>query len=178
MNLTMMDAKEVERCRDKALLLDVRTPGEFGAEHIDGAVLHPLDRLDPEMVRKWTAERGRCVVVCRSGKRASMAAEKLAGAGISDLAILGGGMDGWKAAGLPVNRGRGVISIERQVRIGAGALVLAGEGLGLAVNAAWFGLAAFVGAGLVFAGVTDFCGMGILLAKMPWNQRGGGCCSK
>ena len=81
-----------------------------------------------------------------------------------------GGTKAWEAAGLPVVRGKGVISIERQVRIGAGAFVLLGLGLGIWVAPIWFILSAFVGAGLIFAGISDWCGMGLLLAKMPWNQ--------
>jgi hypothetical protein len=78
----------------------------------------------------------------------------------------------WERAGLPMVRGaRGSISLERQVRIGAGTLVLAGVVMGWLIHPAFFGFSAFVGAGLVFAGVTDWCGMGMLLAKMPWNQR-------
>ncbi|HEY8901469.1 MAG TPA: rhodanese-like domain-containing protein [Chthoniobacterales bacterium] len=171
MNLTMQDAKEVERMRGTALLLDVRTPGEYAAEHIAGAALMPLDRLDAAAVTAQAAGRP-CVVVCQGGKRASMAAERLRTAGVGNLSVLTGGVNAWKDAGLPLERGRGVISIERQVRIGAGSLVLIGVALGFAVNPWFFGLSAFVGAGLVFAGVTDFCGMALVLAKMPWNQGG------
>ena len=85
-----------------------------------------------------------------------------------------GGTKAWEAAGLPVVRGQGVISIERQVRIGAGTLVLLGVLLGSWVDPFWFFLSGFVGAGLIFAGITDWCGMGLLLAKMPWNQSSGG----
>ena len=76
----------------------------------------------------------------------------------------------WDQAGLPVVRGRKAISLERQVRIAAGLLVVTGSALGYFVNPVWIGLAAFVGAGLAFAGITDTCGMGMLLARMPWNQ--------
>ncbi len=169
--MTTTKPKNLELRLGQTTLIDVRTPAEFAGEHIDGAHCVPLDRVDVETIRTLTGA-GPCVLVCQSGKRASLAAEKLAAAGLGDLAVLEGGVNAWKAAGLPVNRGRGVISIERQVRIGAGALVLAGVVLGWTVAPGWFGLAAFVGAGLVFAGVTDFCGMGLLLAKMPWNQRG------
>jgi rhodanese-related sulfurtransferase len=161
--------------RGTALLLDVRTPGEHAAEHIAGAELMPLDRLDPAAVKALAAGRP-CVVVCQGGTRAAMAAERLA-AELGNVSVLAGGVNGWKDAGLPLNRGRGVISIERQVRIGAGSLVLVGVILGFAVNPWFHALSAFVGGGLVFAGVTDFCGMGLVLARMPWNQRGG-CCSK
>jgi hypothetical protein len=81
-----------------------------------------------------------------------------------------GGTNACIVAGLPVVRGKKAISLERQVRIAAGLLVLLGVILGWLVHPAFFGLAAFVGAGLVFAGVTDTCGMGMILARMPWNQ--------
>lgn len=152
-------------------LVDVRTVAEFGAVHIEGAESMPLDRLDGERVRAL----GRCVLVCQSGKRAEQALEKLRGAGCDGLGVLEGGMNGWLAEGLPVVRGKGVMSLERQVRVVAGALVLAGVVLGFTVNAGFFGLSAFIGAGLVFAGLTDWCGMALLLAKAPWNRRAGGC---
>ena len=81
-----------------------------------------------------------------------------------------GGTLAWDQAGLPVSRGRKVISLERQVRIAAGLLVLTGAVLALTVHPWWAGLSAFVGAGLMFAGITDTCGMALMLARMPWNQ--------
>jgi len=152
------------------LLLDVRSPGEFRSASISGAVLHPLDRLDPEAVKTLRAEGRPCVVVCQSGTRARKAAEQLTAAGMPDVAVMEGGMNAWIAAGLPVERGSGVISLERQVRITAGALVVAGAALGTWAHPGFYALSAFVGCGLVFAGITDFCGMGLLLARMPWNR--------
>lgn len=157
--------------QDGVHLLDVRTPAEYGEMHIDGSELMPLDRLRPEEVK------GRnCVVICRSGKRAEQAAQKLHAAGCEGLRILDGGVLAWESAGLPLNRGKKVLSLERQVRIAAGLLVLTGVVLGTWVNPAFYGLAGFIGAGLIFAGLTDWCGMAMLLAKMPWNQRSGQCC--
>jgi rhodanese-related sulfurtransferase len=154
----------------KIHLVDVRTPAEHGEVHIAGSALMPLDRLDPEKVREQAAGRP-CVLVCGSGKRAEQARQKLAASGCSPLAVLEGGVTAWEAAGLPVERGRAVMSLERQVRVAAGLLVLTGVALGVAAHPAFFGLSAFVGAGLVFAGITDWCGMGLLLARMPWNRR-------
>jgi acetyltransferase-like isoleucine patch superfamily enzyme len=88
------------------------------------------------------------------------------------VVVVEGGTNAWAAAGLPVIRGRKTISIERQVRIGAGTFVLAGTALGRFIHPAFYLLAAFVGAGLVFAGVTDICGLAIVLAKAPWNRSG------
>lgn len=155
-----------------AVLLDVRTPAEYEEMHIDGSVLHPLTELDPKEVKSLLGNASECVVVCASGQRATRAAERLQKE-LGDtvkLAVLDGGVKAWDAAGMPLIRGKGVISLERQVRIAAGSFVLAGVLLGFFVNPAWFALSGFVGAGLVFAGVTDTCGMGLLLARMPWNN--------
>jgi hypothetical protein len=85
--------------------------------------------------------------------------------------VVEGGTDGWVRAGCPVERSdRKTISLERQVRIGAGLLVLLGVAMGFGLHAGYFALSAFVGAGLVVAGITDWCGMGMLLARMPWNR--------
>lgn len=153
------------------LVLDVRTPAEFEEIHIDGAVLHPLNNLAPDKVREVMEGKSECVVVCRSGNRARQAAAKLSEAGVSGIKVLDGGMQAWESAGRPVNRGRKMMSLERQVRIAAGTLVFVGAVLGFFVNPAWVLLSGFVGAGLVFAGITDTCGMGMLIARMPWNNR-------
>jgi rhodanese-related sulfurtransferase len=149
-------------------LIDVRTPAEFRAIHAEGAVLVPLDRLDAKQLGGST--QGPVYLICASGTRAKLAAEKLDAAGVPQPTIIEGGTKAWEAAGLPVVRGKSAISLERQVRIAAGSLVLIGTVLGWFVNRYFFGVPAFVGAGLVFAGVTDTCGMGLLLARAPWNQ--------
>jgi rhodanese-related sulfurtransferase len=103
--------------------------------------------------------------------RATKAAEKFAAASQDRGGVIEGGTQPWIQAGLPVDRGVAkVISLERQVHIAAGALVLLGVLLGWLVHRALFGLSEFVGAGLIFAGITDFCGMGLLLARVPWNN--------
>ena len=154
--------------KDGALkLIDVRTPAEFGEVHIEGSDLMPLDRLEPGKLKE-----GEFVLVCLSGKRSQQAYDQLVAAGCEGLRILEGGVTSWEAAGLPVNRGKAVMSLERQVRVAAGLLVLMGVILGTTVHAGFLGIAGFVGAGLTFAGLTDWCGMGMLLAKAPWNQKG------
>jgi rhodanese-related sulfurtransferase len=164
-----------------SLLLDVRTPAEFEEVHAPGAVLHPLTELNTERVKELASGKRACVVICRSGGRARQAAEKLAASGLTGVHVMTGGMQAWESEGLPVNRGQKTISLERQVRIAAGALVFVGSVLGYAVSPTWIALSAFVGAGLVFAGVTDTCGLGMVIARMPWNTRKGGqkpsCCS-
>ena len=162
---------EVHSNKDSALLLDVRTPAEFAEAHIEGATLKPLHDLRPDEIQKLATGKSSCYVICRSGNRARQAAEKLATSGIPSLKVMEGGIMAWENAGLPLNRGRKTISLERQVRIAAGALVFVGATLGYFVNPAWIALSAFVGAGLVFAGVTDTCGLAMVLARMPWNNR-------
>lgn len=155
-------------------LIDVRTPMEYEELDIEGSKLMPLDRLEPEKVKSG----GPCVVICRSGKRAEQARERLQAAGCESVTVLDGGVTAWEQAGHPVKRGKAGVSLERQVRIAAGFLVLTGVALGTWINPAFYGLSAFVGAGLMFAGITDWCGMGMLLAKAPWNQRSSSCCDK
>jgi rhodanese-related sulfurtransferase len=157
-------------------LLDVRTPVEYARVHVPQARNVPLDQLSPKAL--FDADqlpKGQPVyLLCRSGGRATKAAEQFAREGFDQGIIVEGGTQAWIEAGLPVTGGTTrVISLERQVRIAAGSLVLAGVLLGWFVHGGFFGLSAFVGAGLVFAGVTDWCGMGLLLAKLPWNQKSG-----
>lgn len=155
------------------LLIDVRTPAEHSAAHMAGSELHPLQELNPAAVAGRSSGATICLI-CRSGRRALEAAGKLSAAGCGSLMVLEGGLEAWEAAGLPVVKGRGAISLERQVRIAAGLLVALGTVLGAYVHPAWLVLPAFVGAGLAFAGITDSCGMAMLLARAPWNQRSRG----
>ena len=151
-------------------LFDVRTPAEFSEVHVPQARNIPLDELQPGTLPLRIDEP--VYLLCRSGNRATKAAEKFAKEGFTHPIVIEGGTLAWVAANLPVARGTTkVISLERQVRIVAGSLVFLGVLLGWFVHRAFFGLAGFVGAGLVFAGITDFCGMGLLLAKMPWNKK-------
>ena len=162
---------------EKLHLLDVRTPAEHAEIHVPGVHLVPLDRLDPaELVGvKGFAKDQPVLVFCRSGGRAKMAAEQLEKSGFEDCEVVEGGTMAWAEAGLPVNRGTsGVMSLERQVRIAAGAIVLAGALLAQFVSPGFLWVSGFVGAGLIFAGLTDTCAMGMLIAKLPWNQRGSG----
>lgn len=155
------------------ILVDVRTPGEFARMHAAGARSMPLDKLNTATIdSECRSSDGFIYVICHSGTRALMARQKLIAAGVEDVFVVGGGIKEWEAAGLPVNTSRsGVISLERQVRIAAGSLVLLGCALAWFVKPQFIALSAFVGAGLIFAGVTDICGMGILLGKLPWNSR-------
>jgi rhodanese-related sulfurtransferase len=154
-------------------LIDVRTPAEFEAGHIPGAVNLPLDELKGSLDQLCTVldDHHDVVLVCRSGARAGQAQEALQAAGLSSPAVLSGGIVDWERTGGAVNRGRQSWELERQVRLAAGSLVVAGLlSSTVAPRAKW--LSGFVGGGLVFAAVSDTCAMGMALAKMPWNKRG------
>ena len=153
-------------------LIDVRTPVEFREVHLELARNIPLDQLVPAALMQ--ARNGSAneplYLICRSGSRGQQACEKFIKAGFTNVVNVEGGTMACVEAGLPVVRGKSAISLERQVRIAAGLLVVIGSALGYFVHPYWIGLAAFVGAGLTFAGITDTCGMGMMLARMPWNQ--------
>ncbi len=151
-------------------LIDVRTPVEYREVHVAFARNVPLDRLDAAQLASGRSGSAPLYVICRSGSRGKQACEKFIAAGYMNVVNVEGGTQAWDQAGLPVVRGRKAISLERQVRIAAGLLVLVGSVLGAFVHPYWIGLSGFVGAGLTFAGITDTCGMGMLLARMPWNQ--------
>ena len=174
MNVATISARELAEVYKSGPieLIDVRTPVEFRELHATHARNVPLDRLGPATVMQ--ARSGSrdepLYVICRSGSRGRQACEKFLAAGFPNVINVEGGTLAWAECGLPVVRGKKAISLERQVRIAAGSLVLLGVLLGWLVHPVFLGLSAFVGAGLVFAGVTDTCGMGLLLARMPWNQ--------
>jgi rhodanese-related sulfurtransferase len=151
-------------------LLDVRTPGEYETAHIRGAYNVPLDTLSehgPEL-RSVVAEP--IVLVCQSGQRARKAEDALKAAGMPNLHVLDGGVNGWVAAGQPVIRGATRISLERQVRIAAGTLVAAGALAAVLLNPLFALLSGAVGLGLAFAGITDRCGLALVLSRLPYNR--------
>jgi rhodanese-related sulfurtransferase len=150
-------------------LLDVRTPGEYSTAHIAGSYNVPVDVL-AEHAAEIAALDTPVVLICQSGQRAVRADAVLRASGRPQLRVLDGGMRAWLDAGLPVNRGAKRISLERQVRIAAGSLSAAGAFLALLVSPWFAAIPAFVGSGLVFAGVTDTCAMGMLLARLPYNR--------
>lgn len=162
---------ELARSGEPIDLIDVRTPAEFREVHALPARNLPLDRLD---VRGLAAERASqsrpLYVICRSGARAQQACDKLQAAGLNQVVNVEGGTLAWDQAGLPVARGKKTLPLDRQARIAAGLIVLTGVALSRLVHPGWIGLSAFVGVGLIFAGVTGWCGMAMLLARMPWNR--------
>jgi rhodanese-related sulfurtransferase len=152
-------------------VVDVREFPEYAAGAIAGSQLVPLGSMERE-AGPWAKDRP-LLLVCRSGKRAAQAAQKLEQLGFQNLAILEGGMEAWQQARLPVAvASRKPWSLERQVRVMAGGMVVVSGILGLVVTPWFFGWTLFVGAGLVFAGVTDVCMMASLLGKLPWNRPG------
>lgn len=149
--------------------IDVREPGEFSTENISGTKLLPLSELEKNL--DGIDPKRPVILICRSGTRSRQAAERLEKQGFSNVQVMEGGILAWKAAGKPVQRGtRTVWAMDRQVRFAAGALVLIGIMGGLLFHPYFVLLSAFVGAGLVFSAVTDTCGMGYVLARMPWNR--------
>lgn len=153
-------------------LIDVRTPAEFRESRAVIARNVPLHSLDPAAVMKQRNGAGGdpLYVICQSGNRSTKACQQFVAAGYDNVVNVEGGTRAWDEAGLTVIRGKKAVSLERQVRIAAGFLVFLGAGLGFFVHPYFIGLPAFVGAGLMFAGITDTCAMGMLIAKMPWNQ--------
>lgn len=154
----------------QAILVDIREPMEHARERIPGTWLIPLSKLDAAALAKQVGKAG-VIFLCQSGMRTAANAACLAGACAGEAHALAGGLNAWKAAGLPVAVDKKApLDLMRQVQISTGGLVVLGAALAAAVSPWFLLLAGFVGAGLVFAGTTGFCGMARLLAKMPWNK--------
>lgn len=178
MNISLIKPSEAAVCGPDTLFLDVREPVEYGQGHIASSVLLPLSQVDPVVVRRMMSERQRCIVVCKAGMRAQKAAQMLATEGFENVHVLEGGMDAWGAAGLPIKAGSAGISIQSQTRTIAGLMVLVGALLGIFMDKNWAYLSAFAGCGLILAGLTGWCGMSVLLSKMPWNRNKPCTCSR
>lgn len=167
MNLKPQAVKEK---LDSVCFIDVRTEDEFRSGHVPGAICVPLDKIEC-----GTAEipQGKMIVLgCQSGKRSARAKELLRSRGFENLVELEGGFSAWVDGGFPVSRMRKSIPIMRQVLISAGTLILAGTILGLTISPNFFAVPLFVGSGLIFAGVSGWCGMAYVLERMPWNKLG------
>lgn len=154
-------------------ILDVRTGVECRAEKLSCKVnyipLHDLDSKRFAADRKVRGATGPLYILCRSGGRAAKAAASLADAGIADIVVVKGGLAACSACNVPTEKGKG-ISLERQVRIAAGILVISGVLLGHFIDDSLYIFSGLIGGGLVFAGITDYCGMAMLLARAPWNR--------
>lgn len=153
-----------------AVLVDIREPDEFARSHVRGALSRPLSGFEAAHLR---LEPGRDVIfTCRTGMRTGSNCDRLAATIDGEAFVLDGGLDNWTRAGLPVETNRDApLEISRQVHIVAGLLILTGVLFGFLAHPAFFGLSAFVGAGLTFAGATGFCGMARLLMLAPWNRK-------
>ena len=153
----------------RAVLVDIREPDEFARVHIPSALSQPLSALERAHL---TVDPGTDVIfTCRTGMRTAGACDRLAARVKGDAYVLEGGLEAWTKAGLPIEQNRKApLEINRQVQITAGLLILTGVALGFVVSPLWFGLSAFVGAGLTFAGMTGTCRMARLLMLAPWNR--------
>lgn len=154
----------------EAEIIDIREADEYARSHIAGARSQPLSVAERAGIE--AAPGKAAIFTCRSGARTAAHCGRLAESLEADAYMIEGGLEAWRKAGLPVEIDRKApLELMRQVQIAAGSLVLIGVILGWFVAPGFFALAAFVGAGLTFAGATGFCGMARLLAAMPWNRR-------
>lgn len=155
---------------DAAIVLDVRSPAEHAGVHVTGSVNAPVDLVRADPARMAAATDRDVLVLCGTGVRATAAARALEPHLGPRVQVIDGGMRAWQAAGLPVEPGtQGPWAMERQVRATAGSIVLAGVlASTVAPRAKW--LSAGIGAGLLYSGVSDTCGMAAVLARMPWNR--------
>jgi rhodanese-related sulfurtransferase len=177
MNTAMLlpiDPQTLKRRLDEGsvILIDIREASEHARERIPGSKLAPLSTLDRRDFREELASGKTIVFHCKSGNRTAANAGRLVAKGCEGAFMLMGGLDGWKAAGLPTLVDRSApIELQRQVQIAAGSLVVLGVALSVWVSPWFMLLSGFVGAGLIFAGVTGTCGMARFLSCMPWNRR-------
>lgn len=170
--LQVVDARTLKKWLDLKIvtLVDVREPAEYARENIPGAILVSLSSFNSSKIK--SNSNNKLVLYCRSGNRSSQAAQKLLAANFKDIMHLEGGITAWKEAGYQTKINKKVpISIMRQVQIVAGSLVFTGTLLGTLVSPWFLLISGFVGAGFVWAGITDTCAMAALLAKLPYNQR-------
>ncbi|MDJ0806698.1 MAG: rhodanese-like domain-containing protein [Gammaproteobacteria bacterium] len=156
-------------------LIDVRSPLEYKSGHVRGAISLPLDELEPSELERRTGTNSigteiPLYLTCQSGLRAQQAANKLQDAGYSNLVLMEGGTSAWEQAGLPMRRSGTSLSLQQQVHITIGSLLILKVIFGFAVSELFFVFAALIGAGLITAGLTRWCGMAQLLARMPWNR--------
>jgi rhodanese-related sulfurtransferase len=172
MSLPKISPTEARRLLERgAILVDIREADEHAREKIAGARHLPLSRLDEADL---ALHQGRPVIFhCKSGARTAGHASRLAqkAGERCEAFIVEGGLDAWSKAGLPVvTDRRQPIELQRQVQIGAGGLAFFGTILGFLISPWFFAIPGFVGAGLMLAGVTGFCGMAHILMRAPWNR--------
>jgi len=157
-------------------IIDVRTPGEYSAEHVPGSHLLPLDEVDAAAIgRLGLGGGGEFYILCQTGGRARRAAEKLRASGVAGCVVVEGGVEACRAAGVGIVKGESrVLPLMRQVQIVIGLVSATGAGLAILRHPMFALIPLFMGLGLLFAGLSGTCGLAILMAKMPWNRRGAG----
>jgi rhodanese-related sulfurtransferase len=174
MSLPIITPDEARRrlADGSAILVDIREPMEHAREAIPGARLHPLSTLDASALSAMDGPNAPALIFhCQSGMRTADNADRLRACSVPVAYVLQGGLSGWKAAGYPTRIDRTKpIALQRQVQIAAGLLILTALLLAWLISPLFLGLSAFVGAGLVFAGISGWCGMARVLSLMPWNQ--------
>ena len=173
--MTVTELRRAQQTDPRIRVLDVRTASEFENAHIAGAYNVPLDQLAEHAADLRDASRGAVVLVCQSGQRAQKAEALLVKAGMPNARVLDGGMQAWLREGLPTTRIRARVSLERQVRIVAGTIVALGSVAALTISPVWAFLPMAIGTGLVVAGLSDTCAMGMLLARLPYNRAAASC---
>jgi rhodanese-related sulfurtransferase len=173
MSIPQISPVEAKRRLDAgtAILIDIREPAEHARENIADARLVPLSRLSADQFARERAAATAIIFHCQSGNRTCVNFEKLEAVGLPDIFVLEGGLGAWKQAGLPTRLDRKQpIELQRQVMIAAGTLILTGLILAYLVSPWFIALSAFMGCGLVFAGLSGWCGLAKLLTLMPWNR--------
>lgn len=171
MSLKPLSPQAIRQHLDQgALLVDIRSADEYAREHIAQARHIPMEQFSKGTAALQNAKT--IIFHCRSGNRTRMNAQALSACVTGDAYVLEGGLDAWKKAGLPVVADASQpLELQRQVQIAAGSMIVLGTALGAMVSPWFFLLSGFVGVGLVFAGVSGFCGLARLLMKMPWNRK-------
>ena len=167
-HLTVVESFTQRQRNPDIPLIDVRTPAEYVSDHAKGAINHPMESLNFSHFPFSKSEE--LHIICQSGGRSMKVCQRLEAAGFEKVVNVEGGTSAWIDKELPSITGKKAMSLERQVRIAAGLLVVLGVVVGHFFHPGGYGISAFVGAGLIFAGITDTCGMGMLIAKMPWNR--------
>ena len=170
--IKLIDVQDLKELIDRQAveLVDVREADEFASERIDGAILVPLSNFAPQQISRNSDKQ--LVLYCRSGNRSAQAAAKLLDAGYAEVTHLKGGLMAWRSQGMPITANKNApISIMRQVQIVAGSLVFFGTILSVTVSPWFMFLTGFVGAGLMFAGISNTCAMANILSMLPYNKQ-------
>lgn len=170
--ITASEFAKIIKSQSTIDLIDVRTPAEFASLHVENAVNCPLGSLNAKSIQsgRKAVNSEPIYVICRSGARGEKACELLCADGIKNVVNIQGGTLACAAIGIPVVRGRKTLALNCQVQLIAGTSILIGSILAYFASPLWGAIPLAMGLGLVHSGLTDTCGMGAMLSKMPWNQ--------